>query len=62
MESDKQNYNNTYVMALFIRYGAYSAEEIYTEDMIFHIVNFAKYRGIRIILEIDSPAHAGMYC
>ncbi|OQR81875.1 beta-hexosaminidase [Thraustotheca clavata] len=40
-------------------YGAYSAEQIYTQDQIRDLVQFAKARGVRIIPELDAPAHAG---
>lgn len=40
--------------------GAYSAHEIYTEDDIKDLVEYAKLRGVRILMEIDSPAHAGI--
>lgn len=41
------------------KYGAYSTKEIYTHDDVKEIVSFASVRGIQIIPEIDSPAHAG---
>lgn len=41
------------------RYGAYSSKQIYTADDVKHIVRYAKLRGIRVIIEIDAPAHAG---
>ncbi|CAG5095698.1 Similar to fdl: Probable beta-hexosaminidase fdl (Drosophila melanogaster) [Cotesia congregata] len=41
------------------RWGAYSAEETYSSADIKDLVDYAKIRGIRIIVEIDSPAHAG---
>lgn len=44
------------------RYGAYSSSEIYTHDDVKEIVEFAKVRGIQVIPEIDSPAHAGNIC
>uniref|UniRef100_A0A8W7PZ80 beta-N-acetylhexosaminidase n=1 Tax=Anopheles coluzzii TaxID=1518534 RepID=A0A8W7PZ80_ANOCL len=40
-------------------YGAYSKEEVYSQNDIKSIIKYAKYRGIRIILELDAPAHAG---
>ncbi|KAJ0178174.1 hypothetical protein K1T71_005997 [Dendrolimus kikuchii] len=42
----------------FTRYGAYSAEEIYTTEEVRGLVQYAKVRGIRMVIEIDSPAHA----
>ncbi|KAK0168980.1 hypothetical protein PV327_002736 [Microctonus hyperodae] len=41
------------------QFGSYSSEKIYTLDNISYIVTYAKYRGVRIILELDSPSHAG---
>ncbi|CAH1398779.1 unnamed protein product [Nezara viridula] len=39
--------------------GAYSPKEVYTEKDIKYLVDYAKFRGVRILMEIDSPAHAG---
>ncbi|GJQ68253.1 hypothetical protein Trydic_g16861 [Trypoxylus dichotomus] len=44
---------------ILAKYGAYSEKNVYTEDDIRDLLAYAKYRGIRIILEIDGPAHAG---
>ncbi|KAH0540815.1 chitooligosaccharidolytic beta-N-acetylglucosaminidase [Cotesia glomerata] len=44
---------------LMSQYGAYSPEMIYTPEDLSYIVTYAKYRGVRIILELDSPSHAG---
>ncbi|KRT83996.1 glycoside hydrolase, partial [Oryctes borbonicus] len=44
---------------ILAKYGAYSEKEVYTEHDITDLLAYAKYRGIRIILEIDGPAHAG---
>lgn len=41
------------------RYGAYSSKQIYTADNVKHIIRYARLRGIRVIIEIDAPAHAG---
>ncbi|KAK0090371.1 hypothetical protein PV325_001145 [Microctonus aethiopoides] len=41
------------------RWGAYSADEIYSPEDIKEFVDYAKIRGVRIVIEIDSPAHAG---
>jgi hexosaminidase len=37
---------------------AYSANEIFTQDMLRDVVAYASARGIRIIPEIDMPGHA----
>lgn len=38
--------------------GAFSKQEIYYQSDIDSIIKFAKYRGIRVVLELDAPAHA----
>lgn len=43
------------------RYGAYSPHKIYSPNDIRHIVEFAKLRGVRVIIEIDAPSHAGLF-
>ncbi|CAD7090237.1 unnamed protein product [Hermetia illucens] len=39
------------------RFGAYSAEETYSYKEMEDIVKYARQRGIRVLIEIDSPAH-----
>ncbi|XP_028044943.1 probable beta-hexosaminidase fdl isoform X5 [Monomorium pharaonis] len=41
------------------RWGAYSGDHIYTPDDIKDLADYARIRGVRIVVEIDSPAHAG---
>lgn len=41
------------------QYGAYSDEEVYTPEDVKEIVDYARVRGIQVIIEIDAPAHAG---
>ncbi|KAF2880772.1 hypothetical protein ILUMI_25400 [Ignelater luminosus] len=41
------------------KYGAYSADMMYNANDIKEIVDFALVRGIRVIIEVDTPAHAG---
>ncbi|XP_012225717.1 probable beta-hexosaminidase fdl isoform X1 [Linepithema humile] len=41
------------------RWGAYSGDYIYTPDDVKDLTDYAKIRGVRIVVEIDSPAHAG---
>lgn len=41
------------------RYGALSPEMVYTAADVKDIVEFARVRGIRVLMEIDTPAHAG---
>lgn len=40
-------------------YGAFSADKFYHKSEIDAIVKYAKFRGIRVIFELDAPAHAG---
>lgn len=40
-------------------YGAFSEEKVYRTAEIDSVIKYAKYRGIRVILELDAPAHAG---
>jgi len=40
-------------------YGAYSPSKVYYPEDIREIVNYANLRGIRVIPELDAPAHAG---
>jgi len=40
-------------------YGAYSAEEIYTQDDVQDLVFYGIIRGVRVLPELDAPAHAG---
>lgn len=41
------------------KYGAYSEQEVYTQDDIKGLTEFARVRGIQILPEIDAPAHIG---
>lgn len=41
------------------RYGAYSTAQTYSRSDALNLVKYARLRGIRIILEIDGPSHAG---
>ncbi|XP_050546976.1 chitooligosaccharidolytic beta-N-acetylglucosaminidase-like isoform X2 [Daktulosphaira vitifoliae] len=44
---------------LMFKYGSYSPEQKYSYDEIKDLMRYALVRGVRIIIEIDSPAHAG---
>lgn len=46
-------------MPQFTAYGAYGSNLTYSPDDVREITHYAKLRGIRVIIEIDSPAHAG---
>lgn len=39
--------------------GAFSIDKFYRQNEINDIVKYAKYRGIRVIFELDAPSHAG---
>lgn len=39
-------------------FAAYSSREVYSKENVKEIVEYARYRGIRVIPEIDSPAHS----
>ncbi|XP_063626482.1 probable beta-hexosaminidase fdl [Cydia splendana] len=40
-------------------HGAYGAGAIYTTDEILAVVRRARLRGVRVLLEVDTPAHVG---
>ncbi|ODN03290.1 Chitooligosaccharidolytic beta-N-acetylglucosaminidase [Orchesella cincta] len=41
------------------KWGTYSPEKIYTKDNITFLVSYANQRGVKIIPELDQPAHSG---
>lgn len=41
------------------QYGAYSPEQVYTTQDILELVEYARARGVRVIPELDAPAHVG---
>ncbi|VVD03244.1 unnamed protein product [Leptidea sinapis] len=43
----------------FTRYGAYSSYEIYTTEEVRDLISYAQVRGVKVVIEIDAPAHAG---
>lgn len=43
----------------FTAYGAYGPDQIYTPKDVRRIIQYGKLRGVRVIIEIDSPAHMG---
>ncbi|XP_044737430.1 chitooligosaccharidolytic beta-N-acetylglucosaminidase [Chrysoperla carnea] len=43
----------------FTQYGAYSKYKIYTVNDVKDLIEFALLRGIRILIELDGPAHVG---
>ncbi|KAJ8939169.1 hypothetical protein NQ314_011222 [Rhamnusium bicolor] len=42
---------------IFAEYGAYGPDMVYTPEDIKGLVEYARIRGVRIILEIDAPSH-----
>ncbi|XP_049963384.1 probable beta-hexosaminidase fdl [Schistocerca serialis cubense] len=40
------------------RYGAYSPEQVYSMDDVSRLAEFARERGVRLVVELDVPAHA----
>ena len=45
----------------FSRYGAYSPDQVYTSQEVKELVTYARDRGVRVIPELDAPAHVGKY-
>ncbi|XP_066588857.1 probable beta-hexosaminidase fdl isoform X2 [Prorops nasuta] len=41
------------------RWGAYSGDQIYTPDDVRDLADYGNSRGVRVLVEIDAPAHAG---
>jgi len=44
------------------QYGAYSKFERYSTEDVQEVVQYAKSRGVRIMVEIDTPGHADSWC
>ncbi|KAG0725328.1 Chitooligosaccharidolytic beta-N-acetylglucosaminidase [Chionoecetes opilio] len=40
-------------------YGAYSARQVYTPDQVRSLKKYAQVRGVRLLPELDAPAHVG---
>jgi N-acetyl-beta-hexosaminidase len=41
------------------KYGAYSSRHVYKKTDVQALVEYARHRGIRVLLEFDNPSHAG---
>lgn len=39
--------------------GAYTPSKIYTDKTVRELIDYARVRGVRVVPEIDSPAHVG---
>ncbi|XP_075981604.1 putative beta-hexosaminidase fdl [Anticarsia gemmatalis] len=58
--SDSQGFPlHTNSIPQLVEYGALSASEVYSPDDVRRLVRRARLRGIRVIIEVDSPAHVG---
>ena len=42
--------------------GAYSDQEKFTQLDVVGVVEYARLRGVRVIVEFDMPGHAGSWC
>lgn len=42
------------------RFGAYTPEHVYSRTDTQNLIKYAKIRGIRVLVELDGPSHAGM--
>ena len=41
------------------QYGAYSPEQVYSAEQVAELVRYARQRGVRLLPELDAPAHVG---
>jgi len=44
------------------KFGSYSNEERFTENDVAEVVEYARARGIRVMVELDTPGHSGAMC
>jgi len=42
-----------------VAYGAYSPYQVYYPEDVIELVKYARVRGVRIVPELDTPAHVG---
>ena len=43
-------------------HGAYSTQERYSQRDVAGVVEFARLRGVRVVVEFDVPGHAASWC
>lgn len=55
----EMSWSSSVRLSACLRYGAYSAEEVYTTVDVDMLMQYGRERGVRILLELDMPAHAG---
>jgi N-acetyl-beta-hexosaminidase len=55
--------NCIYMTSCFLtsrrRFGAYSSRQVYTPQDVSYLLEYARLRGVRVILELDAPSHSG---
>eukprot|EP00056_Hartaetosiga_gracilis_P011549 m.175691 g.175691 ORF g.175691 m.175691 type:complete len:608 (+) comp13519_c1_seq3:29-1852(+) len=44
------------------KYGAWTSGERYTVNDVADVIEYARQRGVRVYVEIDTPGHAGCWC
>ena len=60
--SDSQSFPLQSTSAPRLWMGAYSPQERYTQADVASIVEHARLRGVRVMVEFDMPGHAGSWC
>ena len=60
--ADSQSFPMQSMSAPKLWEGAYSKYERYTQRDIAAVVEYARLRGIRVMVEFDMPGHAGSWC
>ena len=55
----KPVYTRLCSLVLKRRFGAYSASQVYSTQDVEQLLEYARLRGVRIILEVDAPSHSG---